>query len=446
MHHDFDVVIVGGRIAGGTLATELGKLGVKVCVLERDDLQAEPTSTHVIYANTVDRLINQIGVDRDQLMSSGAPRLTSLDMVLQNSISCSFPLRGSYCIRRSVVDNALLDTARRAGAEIRLNARVTGLLDDGQRITGVKLDDGTEIRARFVVGADGLASTVAREVKAEPWLDIPSDRFCYFSYFHCPEGLRHDLAQFGFGDTPDKCGYIIFGTGNGQMLIGVFPANSELEAFKADPEGQFMARLAAYPPIAPYLAGGQADRLFMRIKMPSFMRRSVGPGWALVGDAGHFKDFVLSQGMCDASNHALKLAPVIRQLLDDPSCEQTILDAWERERDLESIDVLFLSVQLSRAEGMGALATQLMDDAMNDPATRPLLGGIYERAHRPADLFNLKNMLRAAVGAVQNQRGSLDEVVGELEAGFAGQMALGNAVEQIKNRPVRSWALAKNAA
>ena len=188
MHHDFDVVIVGGRIAGGTLATELGKLGVKVCVLERDDLQAEPTSTHVIYANTVDRLINQIGVDRDQLMSSGAPRLTSLDMVLQNSINCSFPLRGSYCIRRSVVDNALLDTARRAGAEIRLNARVTGLLDDGQRITGVKLDDGTEIRARFVVGADGLASTVAREVKAETWLDIPSDRFCYFSYFHCPEG------------------------------------------------------------------------------------------------------------------------------------------------------------------------------------------------------------------------------------------------------------------
>jgi flavin-dependent dehydrogenase len=114
MSDSFDVVIVGGRVAGSTLATQLAKQGVKECVIEREDLTTEPVSTHWIFANTVDRLINQIGVDRAELMSTNAPPITAMTMEIGNGAREKFPLPdASYCIRRSVLDKAILDAARR---------------------------------------------------------------------------------------------------------------------------------------------------------------------------------------------------------------------------------------------------------------------------------------------------------------------------------------------
>lgn len=441
MSDNFDVVIVGGRVAGSTLATHLAKQGVKVCVIERDDLKNEPVSTHNIYANTVDRLVNQTGVDYAQLMSSHAPALSTLTLELENDITATFPFPDpSYCIRRSVLDNAILDAARQAGAEIRLNTLVTGVLDDGQRVIGVQTADG-EVRARIVVGADGVVSMVARAVQAETWLDVPSERCCYFSYYRLAEGLPGDMGMFCYDDTPDRCGYLIFPTGENQVLVGCFPVNAHLDKFRNDPDGALKAQLSSFGRTAPYLKGEQTDRVYGRNKMPSFMRRSVGPGWALVGDAGHFKDPVLAQGIGDAVHHAIKLSTAIRRSLDNPGSEQDIMDAWERDRDLDSIDILFMGVQMSRGAGPGALVAQMMDDAMSDPKLLPVMGGIYQRTHRPADFFNPKTLIRAAIRAVLNKRAGLGAVFAEMKEGSKSQRELNKVIGQIKSRPMRRWTL-----
>jgi flavin-dependent dehydrogenase len=442
MSDNFDVVIVGGRVAGSTLAAHLAKQGVKVCVIERDDLKEEPVSTNNIYYNTVDRLVNQTGVDYAQLMSSHAPALLSLKLEIKNGITATFPFPGpSYCIRRSVLDNAILDAARRAGAEIRLNTRVTDVLDDGQRVIGVRTADG-EVRARFVVGADGVTSMVARAVQAETWLDIPSDRFCYFSYYRLAEGLPNDVGFFCFDDKkPGPCGYLIFPVGENQVLVGCFPVNADLDKFKNDPDSALKAQLSSFDRTAAYLKGEQTDRVYSRLKMPSYMRRSVGPGWALVGDSGHFKDPVLAQGIGDAVHHAIKLASAIKRSLDNPGSEQAIMDAWERDRDLESIDILFMGVQMSRGAGPGALVVQLMEDAMSDPKLLPVMGGIYQRTHRPADFFNPKTLTRAAIRAVLKKRASVGAIFAEMKEGIKGQRELDEMIRQIKSRPMRPWTL-----
>jgi flavin-dependent dehydrogenase len=445
MNDNFDVVIVGGRVAGGTLATHLAKQGVKVCVIERDDLTTEPVSTHWIFANTVDRLINQIGVDRAQLMSTNAPPITAMTMEIGDGAPEKFPFPdASYCIRRSVLDKAILDAARKAGAEIRLNTRVTGILDDGHRVTGVQTPDG-EIRARIVVGADGVQSTVARAVQAETWLDVPSERHCYFSYFQIPEGLPTDTSIIYFEDTGDRCGYTMFPTGNNQAVVCCYPINANLDRFKNDPEAALRAQLSSSSRIASYL-GEQTDRTYGRNHMPTYVRRSVGPGWALVGDAGHFKDAVMAQGIGDSIHHATLLAPAIKQALDEPEREQEVMDAWERTRDLGTIEILFMAIQMSRSIEPRALFSQLIDDAASDPTLRPALGGIYQRTHRPSDLFNAKTLIRAAIRAVLNKRAGVGAVFAEAKEGFAGQRELAKAVKQIKSRPVRDWTLAKKAA
>jgi flavin-dependent dehydrogenase len=44
---------------------------------------------------------------------------------------------------------------------------------------------------------------------------------------------------------------------------------------------------------------------------PGFIKRSVGPGWALVGDAGYFKDTLTAHGITDALRDAELLARAV---------------------------------------------------------------------------------------------------------------------------------------
>ncbi|GAC1397218.1 MAG: hypothetical protein NVS4B6_19550 [Mycobacterium sp.] len=50
-----------------------------------------------------------------------------------------------------------------------------------------------------------------------------------------------------------------------------------------------------------------------------YFRRGAGPGWVLVGDAGHFKDFSPAQGIADALRQAHRLADSITTDIDNPS-------------------------------------------------------------------------------------------------------------------------------
>ncbi len=73
--------------------------------------------------------------------------------------------------RRHVLDMILLDAARESGATMRTGVSVTNTLTDAAgRVTGLVLRDrhGTSrpVGARFVIGADGVRSRIARSVNA----------------------------------------------------------------------------------------------------------------------------------------------------------------------------------------------------------------------------------------------------------------------------------------
>ena len=48
---------------------------------------------------------------------------------------------------------------------------------------------------------------------------------------------------------------------------------------------------------------------------PGYVRRSSGPGWALVGDAGYFKDPITTHGITDALRDAELLADAVLEVL-----------------------------------------------------------------------------------------------------------------------------------
>jgi flavin-dependent dehydrogenase len=58
---NFDAVIVGGRVAGASLAVHLARKGRKVAVLDRARFPSATTSTHVIYPKAIANL-DRLGV------------------------------------------------------------------------------------------------------------------------------------------------------------------------------------------------------------------------------------------------------------------------------------------------------------------------------------------------------------------------------------------------
>ncbi len=73
MRTKYDVAVVGGRVAGTSLAIRLTRLGMSVAIFDRAELPGDTMSTHVIYPNTIARL-EHLGV-LDRIMAHRPPPL-----------------------------------------------------------------------------------------------------------------------------------------------------------------------------------------------------------------------------------------------------------------------------------------------------------------------------------------------------------------------------------
>jgi flavin-dependent dehydrogenase len=176
----YDVVIVGARCAGATLATLLARAGASVLLLDKDRLPSDQIlSTHTIHPPGLD-ILDEVGVGaavRAVAPATHTVRLRKNDAFVDIEFSGG---RAEYCPRRKRLDGLLQDAAASAGVEVLDRTRVTSLLRDGDRVVGVRAagSAGHEqvFRASLVVGADGRHSTVARHVEAEEYLAYDAPR------------------------------------------------------------------------------------------------------------------------------------------------------------------------------------------------------------------------------------------------------------------------------
>ena len=83
---------------------------------------------------------------------------------------------------------------------------------------------------------------------------------------------------------------------------------------------------------------------------PSRLRRSSGPGWALVGDAGYFKDPLTAHGMTDALRDAELLARAIVAGREGPGTMHDALAAYEETRDRLSFGLLDVTSRIASLE------------------------------------------------------------------------------------------------
>ncbi len=158
-----DVLIVGAGPTGLTLATALVARGIRTIVVDRQAAGANTSRAAVVHARTLE-VLESIGVT-DRLIRLGvhATRFTirDRDRVLVPVRFDHLPTRYPYTlmISQAVTEAVLLARFTELCGRVLWQRAVTDVTQSDEGVTAT-LDDGTRLQARYLVGADGMHSTV----------------------------------------------------------------------------------------------------------------------------------------------------------------------------------------------------------------------------------------------------------------------------------------------
>jgi 2-polyprenyl-6-methoxyphenol hydroxylase-like FAD-dependent oxidoreductase len=157
----FDVIIAGCGPTGATLAAELRLHDVRVLVLEKEPEHVASFVRLVsLHVRTLELMAMRGLLDR--LLENGRQRTVGGAFV---AVPKPAPqgMEDAYQLGMSqpVVDRLLEEHAVELGAEVRRGCEVTGVEQDDEGVT-VELAGGERLRARYLVGCDGVRSTVRK--------------------------------------------------------------------------------------------------------------------------------------------------------------------------------------------------------------------------------------------------------------------------------------------
>jgi 2-polyprenyl-6-methoxyphenol hydroxylase-like FAD-dependent oxidoreductase len=411
MSESFDVIVVGARCAGAPLATMLARDGLRVCLVDRDRFPSDTHSTHGIQPTGV-QVLERLGV-LDSLLSLAPPilrlRMAFDDVAVPAADVVAITGAPALSVRRITLDEILLNTAEGAGADVRTQTAVTGLMMDGGRVAGVTTTS-AGLRAPLVVGADGTRSAVTKMVGAREYHSTPNGRVFMWAYY---EADPTD-GEMWIGKVGDPT-YLGMPTDGGLTLIGVCPSIERRDEVRADREAVYEAGLRAWPELHAGVDGARRDGPVRTMaNLRGFFRPSAGPGWALVGDAGHFKDPTPGQGIADALRQAEKLAGAISRGLDGGHGNpDEILRDWWRWRDEDAWEMYWFAHDMGAAGPTPPLRREAQRRIAADPELTTAMVRVLNHELRPSEAFTSGFSVTTMAQALHHGCGHRQEIMRE---------------------------------
>ena len=338
---DYDVIVVGARVAGSSTAMLLARQGHRVLLVDRAALPSDTMSTHAVLRSGVLQL-SRWGLI-DGVVAAGTPPIREITLGFGDE-RIAFEVRPEYGVdtlyapRRHLLDGIILEAAAEAGAEFRGSTRMVDLIRDRRgSVHGILVEgDGGEaepVTARMVVGADGVWSRTAELVDAGAYRSHQPTNAVHYAYYR-------DVAVdgFWFQFTPGVNAGVV-PTNDGLSCVFVARHRDQAAAFRADPQAEFDRLVAlAGPDLAEVVGEGTRETPFRGTPgLPGFIRRPWGRGWVLVGDAGYTKDPISAHGISDALRDAELCARAVDRALTEPHSAPVALRHYQQQRDALSM-------------------------------------------------------------------------------------------------------------
>lgn len=338
------VIVVGGGPAGSSTAFFLARAGVDVTLLDRAQFPRDKVCSEYL-SPQASRILASMDALGD-IEATGPARLSGMRVHAPNgaTIHGEFVAQHGFkgysdkglAIRRTILDEILLDRARRAGVNVEEGVRVVDVMRNSRGgVTGVITagpNGGQNERpATLVVGADGLRSVIGRRlglIRPSRW----PRRIALVAHYSGVEGVS-DFGEMHVG-RDGYCG--VANVGNDLTNVAVVVPVSRAAEVAIDRTEFLESWIAERPPIAARFAS--ATRVTpVRATGPfaSSARRAWVPGAALVGDAAEFYDPFTGEGIYTALRGGEILAGLIAEARGEHGDLVQALREYERARRAE---------------------------------------------------------------------------------------------------------------
>jgi flavin-dependent dehydrogenase len=320
----YDVIVVGARCAGAATALLLARSGLRVLMVDRSPPVTDTLSTHALMRTGV-FLLDRFGV-LDDIKRAGTPPVTRSQIGYEThravvDVKPGHGVNALYAPRRRVLDRVLANAAIAAGVDVAFDVTVTDVERDRTgRVVGVRGHrKSTPFRARaaLTIGADGLRSTIAKAVDAPVHR---RGRYAGAIWYTYVTGMPNRGYRMSFrpgaiaGLTPTNDGATCLFVGGPASEFTVPERHQRWPALLA----RYQATTSAEEHEQDFLQ--DAERVSPVRGWhghPGMQRQAFGSGWALVGDAGYFKDPLGTHGI----SQALRDAQLLSDAVIDAECE-----------------------------------------------------------------------------------------------------------------------------
>ena len=340
---DAEVIVVGGGPAGASTAHTLARNGIDVLVLDRAKFPRDKICAEYL-SPQASRILSDMNVLEDVERSSPAHlagmRVRAPDgNYADGEFAATHGFRPfreyGLAVRRTILDECVLNGARAAGARVEELVRVTDVTrDPAGRVSGVAVigHDGVAraLTSRYVVGADGLRSVIGKRLGLTHTSRFFPRRLALVAHYR---NVR-DVGALGEMHV-DYQGYFgIVDVGRGLMNVAVVVPIARAREI-GEGRAEFLEQwIAARPHLAERFVG--AERVTpVRATGPfaTTSRPAWAPGAALVGDAADFFDPFTGEGMYAALRGGELLAPFLAEALrGSPKDENRVLAGYEARR------------------------------------------------------------------------------------------------------------------
>lgn len=350
---DCDVAIVGGGPAGSTLATYLRKHApsLDVRLFERERFPRDHVGESQL--PIISRYLDEMGV-WDAVEAAGFPikigatykwgqskELWDFDFIEGGGLTDE-PRPAQYKgqrqftafqVDRAVYDKILLDHAEALGTHVRQETRIARVLREEDRVTGLVLDGGETVTARFYADASGHAGILRRAMGVQTQSPTSLQNIAVWDYW-----LNADWAEnIGIGGTRVQVMSLPYGwiwfipLGPTRTSVGLICPAAHYRTTGLKPENLYRRALEEEPRIAHLLQNAECEGKIGTTKDWSFLaERLYGENWFLVGESAGFADPILAAGMSIAHAGAREAAFTIMELDRGKLDSRWLLDEYQR--------------------------------------------------------------------------------------------------------------------
>ncbi len=330
-----DVIVAGGGPTGVMLASELRLHGVHVVVLEKETEPTRVVRALGLHARSIEVMDQRGLLERFLALGQQYPVggfFAGIDKPSPDRLDTAH----GYVlgIPQPTTDRLLTEHAVEVGVEIRRGCELVGLSQDDHGVTA-ELADGTQLRARYLVGCDGGRSTVRKLLG----VGFPGE----------PSRVETLLGEMELTEDPATVAAVVAEVRKTQLRFGVGPYGEGVYRVVVPADG--LAEDRSVPPTLDEVKqqlrafagtdfGVHSPRWLSRFGDATRLAERYRVGRVLLaGDAAHIHPPVggqgLNLGIQDAFNLGWKLAAEV-----DGWAPEGLLDSYHTERHPVAADVL----------------------------------------------------------------------------------------------------------